>query len=78
MYLFITDGGGGHAKKKIGKRGVIQFSKYTPPNPTTPLIHKKVKGPLMRHNCDEHRGAVFGKAKVMGSIPIESCHPFSS
>ena len=32
---YSDEGGGGHAKK-IGNWGVIQFSNYTPPNPTSP------------------------------------------
>ena len=48
MYFFIhegggglpknysDEGGGGHAKKIGNWGGVIQFSNYTPPNPTSP------------------------------------------
>ena len=43
-----SDEGGGHAKK-IGNwgGGVIQFSNYTPPNPTSPLYPIKNERSLM-------------------------------
>ena len=36
MYFFYSWGGGMPKKSEIGGGGGIQFSNYTPPNPTSP------------------------------------------
>ena len=57
MYFFFMGGGGfqkitlmrggGHAKKIGNWGGVIQFSNYTPPNPTSPPYPIKNERSLM-------------------------------